>query len=72
MKKRLLATTLCITMILGLTACGKTTTDPQIQSKNLMEDLTTPTPGAENPEGKGKQPYRAAVSVCLSWALQYE
>lgn len=51
MKKRLLATTLCITMVLGLTACG-TTTDPQIQSKNLMEDLTMPTSGAENPEGK--------------------
>ena len=52
MKKRFLAATLCVTMILGLTACGKTGTDPQIQSKNLMENLTTPTPGEENPEGK--------------------
>lgn len=51
MKKRMLAGILCMTMILSLSACG-TTTDPQIQSKNLMEDLTTPTPGAENPEGK--------------------
>lgn len=51
MKKRLFAGILCITMILGMTACG-TTADPQIQSKNLMEELTTPTPEAENPEGK--------------------
>lgn len=48
MKKRFLAATLCVTMILGLTACGKTTTDPQIQSKNLMEDLPMPTQGVEN------------------------
>ena len=47
MKKRFLAVTLCVTMILGLTACG-TITEPQIQSKNLMEDLTTPTPGEED------------------------
>lgn len=51
MKKRLIATTLCVVMILSLTACG-TITDPQIQSKNLMEDLIPPTSGAENPEGK--------------------
>lgn len=47
MKKRFLAGILCMTMILGLTACG-TTTDQQIQSKNLMEDLTIPTQGGEN------------------------
>lgn len=51
MKKRLLAAILCVAMILGLTACG-TTTDPQIQSKNLMEELEAVTPGADNPEGK--------------------
>lgn len=51
MRKRLLAGILCVTMMIGLTACG-TTTDPQIQSKNLMEELATPTPEAENPEGK--------------------
>lgn len=38
MRKRFLAAILCITMMMGLTACG-TTTDPQIQSKNLMEEL---------------------------------
>ncbi len=48
MRKRIVAAILCITMLLGLTACGKAGTDPQIQSKNLMEDLTTPTPGVEN------------------------
>ena len=52
MKKRLLSVALCATLLLGFAACGKTTTDPQIQSKNLMENLTTPTPGEENPEGK--------------------
>ena len=51
MRKRLLAGILCITMMIGLTACG-ITTDPQIQSKNLMEELPTPTSEAENPEGK--------------------
>ncbi len=52
MKKRIVAATLCVILLLGLVACSKTTADPQIQSKNLMEDLTTPTLGAENPEGK--------------------
>ena len=52
MKKRIVAATLCVTLLLGFVACSKTTADPQIQSKNLMEDLKTPTPGEENPEGK--------------------
>lgn len=51
MKKRLLAGVLCITMVLSLVAC-KTATDPQIQSKNLMEELAKPTTDAQNPEGK--------------------
>ncbi|MBQ7863138.1 MAG: serpin family protein [Lachnospiraceae bacterium] len=38
MRKRVLAITLCITMILSLASCGGVT-DPQIQSKNLMEEL---------------------------------
>ena len=50
MKKRFLAGMLCITMVLGLVSCGKAT-DPQIQSKNLMEELQTSAEGS-NPEGK--------------------
>ena len=48
MRKRIIAGILCITMLTGLAACG-TTTDPQIQSKNLMEEVTTPVP-TENGE----------------------
>ncbi len=51
MKKRLLAGVLCITIVLSFVSC-KTATDPQIQSKNLMEELANPTTGAKNPEGK--------------------
>lgn len=49
MKKRLLAGMLCVTMVLGLVSCGKTT-DPQIQSENLMEELQTPAEGNINPK----------------------
>lgn len=51
MGKRLLAGVLCVTMILSLVSCGAST-DPQIQSKNLMEDVKNPTAGDKNPEGK--------------------
>ena len=50
MKKRLLAGMLCVTMILSLASCGATT-DPQMQSQNLMEEFN-PTTIAENQEGK--------------------
>jgi len=61
-------------MLLGLTACSKTTTDPQIQSKNLMEDLTTPTQGAENPEGKTEPVPTKAVedSKAVDTPAEYE
>jgi len=74
MKKRIVAATLCVTMLLGLTACSKTTTDPQIQSKNLMEDLTTPTQGAENPEGKTEPVPTKAVedSKAVDTPAEYE
>lgn len=52
MKKQIVAGILCVAMITGLAACGKSTADPQIQSKNLMEELPVSTPAAENPEGK--------------------
>ncbi len=48
MKKRFLAGMLCITMVLGLVSCSKAT-DPQIQSKNLMEELKTPADGNTTP-----------------------
>jgi len=74
MKKRIVAATLCVTMLLGFTACSKTTTDPQIQSKNLMEDLTTPTQGAENPEGKTEPVPTKAVedSKAVDTPAEYE
>ncbi len=53
MRNRLLAGILSIIMVLSLVSCG-TTTDPQIQSKNLMEELVTSDVGEENPEGKTK------------------
>lgn len=51
MKKRFLAITLCLTMILSLASCGGTT-DPQIQSQNLMQELENSKTGKSNPEGK--------------------
>lgn len=46
MRKRLLAGMLSITMVLSLVSCG-TTTDSQIQSKNLMEELVSSDAGKE-------------------------
>ena len=51
MRKRFLAITLCITMILNLASCGGTN-DPQIQSQNLMQKLDNSETGKKNPEGK--------------------
>ena len=50
MRKRFLAGMLSATIILSLVSCG-TTTDPQIQSQNLMQELVNPTTGEENPIG---------------------
>jgi len=50
MRKRFLAGMLSATIILSLVSCG-TTTDPQIQSQNLMQELENPTTGGENPIG---------------------
>ena len=51
MKKRFLGIILCTTMILSLVSCGGTT-DPQIQSQNLMQELDNSETGKKNPEGK--------------------
>ena len=51
MRKRFLAITLCITMILSLASCARTT-DPQIQSQNLMEELEKTISRNKNPEGQ--------------------
>lgn len=50
MRKRILAGMLCITMILSLASCG--TTDPQIQSQNLMQELDNLETGKKSPIGK--------------------
>ena len=54
MRKRFIAVTLCITMILSLASCGGAT-DPQMQSQNLMQEFLNSNPGEENPEGKTEQ-----------------
>ena len=51
MRKRFLAITLCITMILSLASCARTS-DPQIQSQNLMEELEKTISRNKNPEGQ--------------------
>lgn len=71
MKKRLFAGMLCAAMIIGLAACGGTATDPQIQSKNLMEELNTSTPEAENPEGKTEN-VEAVSSIARDTLAEYE
>lgn len=51
MRKRLFAGMLCITMVLSLVSCGAST-DPQIQSQNLMEDYFVHATGEKDPEDK--------------------
>lgn len=51
MRKHFLAIILCITMILSLASCARTS-DPQIQSQNLMEELEKTISSNKNPEGK--------------------
>jgi len=49
MKKRFLAGMLSVTIVLSMVSCG--ITDPQIQSRNLMQELVTPATREENPIG---------------------